>query len=69
VTAAATAAAGFAALAISRLDVLAGFGLVLAGSVLLALLAAALLAGTGAAVDPPPEPVAEPEPAATAARG
>jgi predicted RND superfamily exporter protein len=44
VTAAATAAAGFAALAVSRLDVLAGFGLVLAGSVLLALLAAALLA-------------------------
>jgi hypothetical protein len=43
VTAAATAAAGFAALAVSRLDVLAGFGLVLAGSVLLALLAAALL--------------------------
>ncbi len=40
VTAAATAAAGFAALAVSRLDVLAGFGLVLAGSVLLALLAA-----------------------------
>jgi len=44
-TAAGTAAAGFAALAVSRLDVLAGFGLVLAGSVLLALLAAALLAG------------------------
>ena len=44
VTAAATAASGFAALAVSRLDVLAGFGLVLAGSVLLALLAAALLA-------------------------
>ena len=44
VTAAATAATGFAALAVSRLGVLAGFGVVLAGSVLLALLAAALLA-------------------------
>ena len=43
VTAAATAAAGFGALAVSRLDVLAGFGLVLAGSVLLALLAGWLL--------------------------
>jgi len=43
VTAAATAAAGFAALSVSRLDVLASFGLVLAGSVLLALLAAWLL--------------------------
>lgn len=42
-TAAATAAAGFGALAVSRLDVLAGFGLVLGGSVLLALLAAWLL--------------------------
>jgi predicted RND superfamily exporter protein len=45
VTAGAVAAAGFASLAVSRLDVLAGFGLVLAGSVLLALLAAWLLAG------------------------
>ena len=53
VTAAATAAAGFAALAVSRLDVLAGFGLVLAGSVLLALLAAALLAGPPVAADSP----------------
>jgi len=55
VTAAATAASGFAALAVSRLDVLAGFGLVLAGSVLLALLAAALLApeaGPGRPTDP-----------------
>lgn len=43
VTAAVTASAGFAALAVSRLDVLAGFGMVLAGSVLLALLAAWLL--------------------------
>jgi hypothetical protein len=46
VTAAATASAGFAALGVSRLDVLVGFGLVLAGSVLLALLAAALLAAS-----------------------
>lgn len=43
VAAATVAATGFASLSISRLDVLAGFGLVLAGSVLLALLAAALL--------------------------
>lgn len=42
--AAATSAAGFAALAVSRLEVLAEFGLVLAGSILLALLAARLLA-------------------------
>jgi hypothetical protein len=44
VAAAATSAAGFAALAVSRLEVLAEFGLVLAGSILLALLAARLLA-------------------------
>jgi predicted RND superfamily exporter protein len=44
VAAATVAAAGFASLSVSRLDVLSGFGLVLAGSVLLALLAAALLA-------------------------
>ncbi|MGH9037512.1 MAG: RND transporter, partial [Acidimicrobiia bacterium] len=43
VAAAATSAAGFAALAVSRLEVLAEFGLVLAGSILLALLAARLL--------------------------
>jgi predicted RND superfamily exporter protein len=47
VAAATVAAAGFASLSVSRLDVLSGFGLVLAGSVLLALLAAALLAATG----------------------
>lgn len=67
VSAAATAAAGFAALAVSRLDVLGGFGLVLAGSVLLALLAAWLLVGP-----PAPEPTVsarrpEPEPAVTGA--
>jgi predicted RND superfamily exporter protein len=43
VAAATVATAGFASLSVSRLDVLAGFGLVLAGSVLLALLAAALV--------------------------
>lgn len=47
VAAATVAAAGFASLSVSRLDVLSGFGLVLAGSVLLALLAAALLAAAG----------------------
>ncbi len=46
VAAAATSAAGFAVLAFSRLDVLAEFGAVLAGSILLALLAARLLAAT-----------------------
>jgi len=59
VTAAATAAAGFAALAVSSLDVLAGFGLVLAGSIALALLAAAVL------VPPPPR---QPDPHAPARR-
>jgi hypothetical protein len=44
VAAASTSAAGFAALALSRLEVLAEFGVVLAGSILLALLAARLLA-------------------------
>ena len=69
VTAAATAAAGFAALGVSRLDVLAGFGLVLAGSVLLALLAAALLAGLEATVAPTTPAVSpEPERAATVLR-
>ncbi len=68
VTAAATAAAGFAALAVSRLDVLAGFGLVLTGSVLLALLAAALLAGPPVAVPAPPADRPEPEPATTVLR-
>ena len=68
VTAAATAAAGFAALGVSRLDVLAGFGLVLAGSVLLALLAAALLAGPPVAVSAAPAVPSEPERAATVLR-
>lgn len=68
VTAAATAAAGFAALGISRLDVLAGFGLVLAGSVLLALLAAAVLAGPPVAVSAAPAAPTEPERAATVLR-
>ena len=68
VTAAATAAAGFAALGVSRLDVLAGFGLVLAGSVLLALLAAALLAGPAVAVAAAPAVSSEPERAATVLR-
>ena len=69
VTAAATATAGFASLGASRLDVLAGFGLVLAGSVLLALLAAWLLAAAGPVPEPPPGPPfsePHPEPAATA---
>ena len=47
VAAATVAAAGFASLSVSRLDVLSGFGLVLAGSVLLALLAAGLLVPSG----------------------
>jgi hypothetical protein len=68
VTAAATAAAGFAALGVSRLDVLAGFGLVLAGSVLLALLAAALLAGPAVAVAAAPAVSSGPERAATVLR-
>ncbi|HEV7863600.1 MAG TPA: RND transporter, partial [Acidimicrobiia bacterium] len=45
VAAALTSAAGFAALALSRLQVLREFGLVLAGSVLLALLAASIVSG------------------------
>jgi uncharacterized protein len=45
VAAAVTSAAGFATLAFSRLEFLAEFGLVLAGSVLLALLAARVLVG------------------------
>jgi len=45
VAAALTSAAGFAALSFSRLAVLREFGLVLAGSVLLALLAARLVVG------------------------
>ena len=61
VTAAATAVAGFAALAVSRLDVLAGFGLVLAGSVLLALLAAWLLAPPCRPEQPAPTRLPEPE--------
>jgi predicted RND superfamily exporter protein len=65
VTAAATAAAGFAALALSRLDVLAGFGLVLAGSVLLALLAAWLLAPSHRPEESGPARLPEPEPAVT----
>jgi predicted RND superfamily exporter protein len=72
VTAAATASAGFAALGVSRLDVLAGFGLVLAGSVLLALLAAALLAGPAPAGAPgvtPPEPQVAAAPARPAGVG
>ena len=68
VTAAATAAAGFAALGVSRLDVLAGFGLVLAGSVLLALLAAALLAGLEVVVSAAPAVSSEPERATTVLR-
>ncbi len=67
VTAAATAAAGFAALAVSRLDVLGGFGLVLAGSVLLALLAAWLLVGPPTLEPTPPARRPEPEPAVTGA--
>ena len=67
-TAAATATAGFAALGVSRLDVLAGFGLVLAGSVLLALLAAALLVGRPVAVAAAPAVSSEPERAATVLR-
>ena len=69
VTAACVAAAGFAALAASRLDVLAGFGLVLAGSILLALLAAALLAGRPVAESAAPAASSsEPEPAAAVVR-
>jgi predicted RND superfamily exporter protein len=64
-TAAATAAAGFAALAVSRLDVLAGFGLVLAGSVLLALLAAWLLAPARPPERQTPTSLREPEPVGT----
>jgi predicted RND superfamily exporter protein len=45
VAAALTSAAGFAALGLSRLQVLREFGLVLAGSVLLALLAAGMVIG------------------------
>jgi predicted RND superfamily exporter protein len=59
IAAAATSVAGFAALAVSRLEVLREFGLVLAGSVLLSLLAARLLT--------PPGPRREPSPAAVSA--
>lgn len=47
VAAAATSAAGFTALGLSRLAVLRQFGLVLAGSILLALLAARMMIGRG----------------------
>ncbi len=67
VAAAATSAGGFAVLALSRLEVLAEFGAVLAGSILLALLAAWLLVApvggrlrAGEAVVPP---ASEPHPA------
>jgi hypothetical protein len=66
VAASVTSAAGFATLAASRLDVLAEFGLVLAGSVLLALLAARVLVGRPAAVAgpaSPPDPVEASTPA------
>jgi predicted RND superfamily exporter protein len=55
VAAALTSAAGFAALGLSRLEVLREFGLVLAGSVLLALLAAGIVIGRQApgSVAPP----------------
>ncbi|MGH9040769.1 MAG: RND transporter [Acidimicrobiia bacterium] len=66
VAAAATSAAGFGVLALSRLDVLAEFGAVLAGSILLALLAARLLTaplpGSIPAGDPGVPPASEPEP-------
>jgi hypothetical protein len=55
VAAALTSAAGFAALGLSRLEVLREFGLVLAGSVLLALLAASIVIGRQA-----PRPAAPP---------
>jgi uncharacterized protein len=62
VTAAVAASAGFAALAVSRLDVLAGFGVVLAGSVLLALAAAWLLVPSGTTAEQaPPEDAGTPE--------
>lgn len=64
--AAATSAAGFAVLALSRLEVLAEFGLVLAGSILLALLAARLLAAPVATRPPAGGAIpsaAEPQPA------
>ena len=66
VAAAATSAAGFAVLALSRLEVLAEFGLVLAGSILLALLAARLLAAPVATRPPAGGAIpsaAEPQPA------
>jgi predicted RND superfamily exporter protein len=55
VAAALTSAAGFAALGLSRLELLREFGLVLAGSVLLALLAAGIVIGRQA-----PGPAAPP---------
>ena len=62
VTAAVAASAGFAALAVSRLDVLAGFGVVLAGSVLLALAASWLLVPSGTTAEQaPPEDAGTPE--------
>ena len=66
VAAAATSAAGFGVLALSRLDVLAEFGAVLAGSILLALLAARLLTaplpGSIPAGDPAIPPLPSPSP-------
>lgn len=62
-------AAGFAVLAVSRLEVLAEFRLVLAGSILLALLAARLLvAPAGDSPAPPagPKSGAQPQPAEVA---
>ena len=56
VAAAATSAAGFAALGLSRLAALRQFGLLLAGSVLLALLAARLLIGQATPKEPSPGP-------------
>ncbi|MCA1844898.1 MAG: RND transporter [Actinobacteria bacterium] len=69
VAAALTSAAGFAALGLSRLEVLREFGLVLAGSVLLALLAASIVIGRHASGPAAPPAAASSGPDALASVG
>ncbi|HEY0399169.1 MAG TPA: RND transporter, partial [Acidimicrobiia bacterium] len=69
VAAALTSAAGFAALGLSRLEVLREFGLVLSASVLLALLAASMVIGRHAPGPAAPPAASSPGPGALAPVG
>ena len=69
VAAALTSAAGFAALGLSRLEVLREFGLVLAGSVMLALLAASIVIGRHASGPAAPSVASSSGPGALASVG